>query len=585
MNKEQLGNQIAHIVRTYALDNEGQGLNWWYFMNLHGMNRPEVEEVFCDGSGDLGIDAIFIDTTSRVHFYQFKNPQKLNIGFPTGEVDKVLSGLQIIMAKKYSSIGNPALRDRIEEVYKIVPSGYTLHLVTSGAGIELDADVKLRNFIESLKAPTNDFFEYQVEDLKALQDRFYTRNLPAIDESIQFELQKYSPYMVRADNHDSYIFHVQGDILAQLYERFGERLLQQNIRGSVGDKGTNAAILDSCTTIKATNFYHFNNGITFLCEEAKWDNFTSSLILDRAQVVNGGQTLRVLHKAYMGRNLKPEVVVSVRVITSRGDKEFAGNVAVNLNNQTRVESSFLRSNDPRIVQLATALASAGWYLERKEGEVKDMSEADKQALTNKLGHPLSDDIIIPLKEGAQSYAATYRRLPGIAKRNPKFIFLDSNDNGYFSSIFGPDISAERFINAYRLYRRISTFVDNFKILKRKQARGGDRKKEYIVLLGSTLVNDYESDIDQVIPQSVIFLCALLFEKYVKVEGWSMEQMLETIREDQPSIATDILYLVIKFSKEHPKEAGKSWPTLMKNDTFFEQVAAYIKGRYDASTHK
>ena len=241
--KEQLGNQIADIVKTYALDNEGQGLSWWYFMNFHGMNRTEVEEVFCDGSGDLGIDAIFIDTSSRVHFYQFKNPQNLNAGFPTGEVDKVLSGLQIIMAKKYSSIGNPALRDRIEEVYKIVPSGYTLHLVTSGTGIYPDADVKLRNFINSLKAPANDFFEYQVEDLKALQDRFYTRNLPAIDEFIQFELQKYSPYMVRADNHDSYIFHVQGDILAHLYEKFGERLLQQNIRGSVGDKGTNAAIL------------------------------------------------------------------------------------------------------------------------------------------------------------------------------------------------------------------------------------------------------------------------------------------------------------------------------------------------------
>ena len=137
--KEQLGNQIAYIVKTCALDNEGQGLNWWYFMNLHGMNRPEVEEVFCDGSGDLGIDAIFIDTSSRVHFYQFKNPQNLNAGFPTGEVDRVLSGLHIIMAKKYSSIGNPALKDRIDEVYKIVPSGYTLHLVTSGAGLSPDA--------------------------------------------------------------------------------------------------------------------------------------------------------------------------------------------------------------------------------------------------------------------------------------------------------------------------------------------------------------------------------------------------------------------------------------------------------------
>ena len=113
------------------------------------------------------------------------------------------------MAKKHASLANLALKDRIDEVYRIVPSGYTLHLVTSGSGISREAEVKLQNFIETLKAPTTDFFLYEVEDLKTLQDRFYTRNLPTVDKSIPFELQRQSPYMVRADNHDSYTFMCQ----------------------------------------------------------------------------------------------------------------------------------------------------------------------------------------------------------------------------------------------------------------------------------------------------------------------------------------------------------------------------------------
>ena len=70
--KEQLGNQINKLVTSYTLENDGQGLIWWYFINFHGMNKTEVEEVFCDGFGDLGIDAIFINETSRVHFYQLR---------------------------------------------------------------------------------------------------------------------------------------------------------------------------------------------------------------------------------------------------------------------------------------------------------------------------------------------------------------------------------------------------------------------------------------------------------------------------------------------------------------------------------
>jgi hypothetical protein len=98
--------------------------------------------------------------------------------------------------------------------------------------------------------------------------------------------------------------------------------------------------------------------------------------------------------------------VPVRVITSQGDKEFGSNVAVNLNNQNRIEPSCLRSNDPRIVQLANAFASLGWYLERREDEVASLTTSEKAAIEARIGHSLGGRVI-KLKEGTQGYVASY----------------------------------------------------------------------------------------------------------------------------------------------------------------------------------
>jgi hypothetical protein len=189
-----------------------------------------------------------------------------------------------------------------------------------------------------------------------------------------------APYQVRSANHDCYIFHTTAKVLAELYKKYGEQLLQQNIRVYQGDRATNAVIRKTAIGSDSGNFFHYNNGVTFLCESAQWDGFTRRLTLKKAQIVNGGQTIRVIYGAYGDSELKSDVIVPVRVITSQGDKEFGNNVAVNLNNQNRIEPSFLRSNDPRIVQLANALASLGWYLERREDEVASLTTSEKSSI-------------------------------------------------------------------------------------------------------------------------------------------------------------------------------------------------------------
>ena len=361
--KEQLENESRALAQAHSLDKRGDYLIWWYFTKLRGMQAAEIDAIVCDGGNDLGIDAIYIDDDNYVHFYQFKNPEKVEAALPAGEVDKLLAGLRLILSRKHDTIANDELRGLVDDIYQVVPTGYRLHLVTSGRGMAKESTEKLHAFVGELGAPSHDFFVWALEDIDYLQDAFYQKRLPTVQKPIVFELDRQPPYQVRSADHDSYMCHTTADTVAKLYKEHGEQLLQQNIRVFQGDRSTNAKIRQTCTSGEASNFLHYNNGITFLCETAQWDQFIGRLTLNKAQVVNGGQTIRVLAKAAADSELQPGVLIPVRVITSQGDKEFGSNVAVNLNNQNRIETSFLRSNEPRVVQLAAALESIGWYLE------------------------------------------------------------------------------------------------------------------------------------------------------------------------------------------------------------------------------
>src|SRR5215471_5696187 len=180
--KEQLENESTSLASANQLTQRGDYLVWWYFTRLVGLDPSTINEIVCDGAADLGIDAIWIDDNDIVHFFTFKNPTRIDVAFPASEVDKTLMGLNTILARAHHTIANEELRGRIEEVYQTVPSGYRLHLITSGSGIPNEARTKLDSFIETLKVPSEESFQWSLEDILYLQDAFYRIHLPTVDE-------------------------------------------------------------------------------------------------------------------------------------------------------------------------------------------------------------------------------------------------------------------------------------------------------------------------------------------------------------------------------------------------------------------
>jgi hypothetical protein len=573
--KEQLEAECASLAKKYGLERRGDFLIYWYFIRLHEFTDMEVDEIFCDGSGDLGIDAIWIDEESLVHFYSFKNPEDPSKGFPAGEVDRTISGLRVILHKKHDQIANPELKSRLDEVYQQLPKGYRIHLVTSGQGISHESKVKLDALIEELSGPSSSIVEWGEESLSQLQERFYQQSLPAVKETIKFNLST-TPYMCRSGVADCYLFHVKGGILADLYEKYKEGLLQRNIRVDQRDTPTNRSIEATCVGDDSKNFLHFNNGVTFLCDSAGFDGFQGILKLEKAQVVNGGQTIRSLHRAREKGSLKDDVLVPARAITSSGDKDFANNVAVNQNNQNQVGTGFLRSNDQRVVQLDHALASLGWFLERREGELKNATPEEKAAIQQRIGRPLQDRTI-RLKEGAQAYTATFYGQPEIAKKNPKKIFLSVEDGGSYERIFSPDMTAEKMIIAHEIKSFVDDFARAFAAIRRKTQASDNLQAAYEPILGAELAAQHNDVIHQVMAQCSLFLCGTIYKDLVDLQKKDPSSVPKFLKDEGSQLIREHLKYIIGFAKINKEKADRSWPVLLKSNNFFTYIMAYLAG--------
>lgn len=571
--KEQLESECAEFAKKFGLPDRGHWLIYWYFIRLHDFNQSGVEEIFCDGGGDLGIDAIWIDDEQLVHFYQFKNPEDPKKGMPGGDVDKVLAGLRLILCGQHGKVANPELKARIDEIKQQLPTGYRLHLVSSGGGIQLESKLKLDALAAEIEGPSSTIFAWDAIPLDRLQELFYQQSLPAVKEPIRFKIP--TPYMLRSGVADCYLFHLSGRDLATLYGKHGEGLLQRNIRVDQRDTPTNRSIESTCTGSDSSNFLHFNNGVTFLCEIASWDVFQGTLTLERAQVVNGGQTIRALHRANEKGSLKADVLVPARAITASGNKDFADNVSVNQNNQNQVGTGFLRSNDQRVVQLDHALAARGWYLERRKGELSTATDVEKSAIETRIGRTL-EGRTIRLTDGAQAYTATYYGQPEIAKKNVKKIFLSVEDGGHFERIFSTGMTAERVIVAHELKECVDEFAHQFSAIRRKLQKGDDLKAAYAPLLGKAVASKHDDVIHQVMPQCSIFLCGTIFKDLVeqKVDPATIPDVLMKRGFD---LICEHLMHIVDFAKNNRDKADKSWPSLLKSNTFFGHITAYISG--------
>ena len=188
---------------------------------------------------------------------------------------------------------------------------------------------------------------------------------------------------------DSYLAVIPGKQLAEIYEKWGPRLLEANVRSFLQARGkVNKGIRD---TIKEDPkmFFSYNNGLSATAEAIETEQTDKGLVLVQAenlQIVNGGQTTASLHAA---RKIFPDQLGMVRVqmkltIVPKEQSEFVvPKVSEFANSQNKVNAADFFANHPfhiRIEELSRRiLAPSGsdgyretkWFYERARGQFAD----------------------------------------------------------------------------------------------------------------------------------------------------------------------------------------------------------------------
>jgi hypothetical protein len=132
------------------------------------------------------------------------------------------------------------------------------------------------------------------------------------------------------------------------------------------------------------------------------------------------------------------------------------------------------------------------------------------------------------------------------------------------------------VEAHRLAKCVNEYVRQFMTRKRRKDRVSDWQSDYKELLGPVLVEAHGSAVDQVIPQSALFLTALVFDLCVMIQGRTVDQVIQDLGAGN-EILNALTFDIIEVAKNDTSLA-KSWPTLLKSQPFFDKVASFQRGR-------
>ena len=106
------------------------------------------------------------------------------------------------------------------------------------------------------------------------------------------------------DDFQTYLIVVPGSQLAEIYDRWGPRLLEQNVRVFLQARGKVNKGIRNTLVNEPSMFLPFNNGISATAEDVTTRTTSRGLEithLTNLQIVNGGQTTASVHSAMRTR--------------------------------------------------------------------------------------------------------------------------------------------------------------------------------------------------------------------------------------------------------------------------------------------
>lgn len=242
---------------------------------------------------------------------------------------------------------------------------------------------------------------------------------------------------------------IPGQLIRELYLRFGPRLLEANVRTFLGNKkAVNKGIVETLRK-EPEHFLAFNNGLVLVCDEAVFERADDGNLglsfLKGLQIVNGGQTTSSIYFASRDdRTIDlSHVMVPAKIIILKGSQDDArerliSNVSRYANSQNAVKMSDLSANRPFHVQLEKLAnetwcpdGATRWFYERAAGayNVMLLRDGNTPAKRRKLQETVPPKRKLT-KNDIAKYHEAWRGKPDVVARGGEknfVLFMDALD--------------------------------------------------------------------------------------------------------------------------------------------------------------
>ena len=189
-------------------------------------------------------------------------------------------------------------------------------------------------------------------------------------------------------DHESYLAIMPGKVLAAIYDRWGTRLLEQNVRVFLQHRGKVNKGIKATIENEPNMFFAYNNGITATAEEVEIDEDGGRLLLRRLknfQIVNGGQTTASIHSAQRGKVDVSQTFVQMKlsVVDPERANKLVPKISEFANSQNRVSAADFFANHPFHVRMEGfsrrihapspdgTFRQSKWFYERARGQYAD----------------------------------------------------------------------------------------------------------------------------------------------------------------------------------------------------------------------
>ena len=249
------------------------------------------------------------------------------------------------------------------------------------------------------------------------------------------------PANMELADYESYLAVLPGSHLARIYDRWGSRLLEQNVRVFLQARGNVNRGIRNTIESSPEMFFAYNNGITATAERVETVESPNGLLLTgmrNFQIVNGGQTTASIHAALRNKEVDlGRVFVQMKLSIVDPDRalEIVPKISEYANSQNRVSAADFFSNHPFHVRMEGysrrlyvpssdgSFRQSKWFYERARGQYQDvrgrLSEADRRRFD--LEYPKKQ---VFTKTDLAKFLSVWHEKPHVVSRGAQKNFAD-----------------------------------------------------------------------------------------------------------------------------------------------------------------